>query len=1138
MDWNPESITQDKLHAYRAAAEAAWGDDTRHENYIGHPQPSAGQCYVTSRWLTTKLGGHVGSKDGHYVWVSPDKSHVVDLTGDQFAYAPHHPAAEGLQLDGEDQPWEFPPDHKMHRPGPVMFKRITHPLYKGTRVKSFKGTPPRLQTFIQRADQALNDPESADRARHASSPRTSDFGWAGDSHPGQEPQVVERIEHDRPTEGPQHYKWVYANGRLELDPESDYNQLSDFAGAGQDHAGPIALGTVNVDNDGKALWEVTGNVGLGTLARVLQEHTNQVGWGWGGIKSVQQDRLASTMYWMLEEDGHLLLAHDRTLHFDGAIEIVGKTAKVSGPIGDAEEALQEWADDFGYHLALNTGLKTPEDIDGYDTYGPRPDYAQGPTDLTPPTGTLRCPECGLLFPSFGQYILHRKEEEPQGESLDDGHFPEMDMDKALKPHFHEREPFTFPLAKTAAKLDRHMDRLWDDTLTHYGAYLNGDLVGMASINRVGNIEAITAIRAPERVVASLVNTLKNRYDQLTYAGEDNLAIHRLQRMGFAMQSTGPFIKWAKGKEPMDLIPDSIPFIFDVDKDAIQVGQPGQQHNSIMGDFTPGGIVQGFYEPGGQITITNQTDIPWTVRHLVDLWYWSHPHMRVTDVQYEDPMGNKQKLTKTAAEIGQHVKQIAAMDPAVWKAYQALEAAGGEVFAVGGVARDALMGVDSNDVDLMCRGLHQDQVDQILRKLPGKVDITGKNFGVFRYNYKGHEVEIALPRTEKSTGDRRIDFDVNVDHRLPVEDDLLRRDFTGNSIAVSLKDGHVVDPFGGADDIKNGVLRTTHPSSFREDPTRILRALVMNGRYGWTPDERTRQEMAQHAGALHNESWDNMNKIMDKLMKSDNPARAIRLAQETGVLKHFMPELSNIWDYDQRNPHHNFSLGDHHMHVLEGVSQASGDPDLRMAALMHDWGKPSSRAMKCIDCDHVWHESDNPADPFTCPACDSHNTKGTFHGGDGVGHDHALVGQSMAEERLTHMKWPVARRKRIGELIRHHMFGAFSSQKGARKFLNTVGDHADDLLILRHADMFGKGTDEAQNSKTPVTHMSELVNQARQAPAPTALSGLAVNGRDLIQAGIPQGPMVGQVLNGLMQAVLENPELNERNQLMQMAQSYV
>lgn len=1132
--FDPASISQEKLREFRKAAEAAWDDDTRHESFIGHPQPSAGQCYVTARWLTTHLGGHVGSKDGHYVWVSPDKQYVIDLTGDQFAYEPHHPLVEGMLLDEEDEPWEFQPDHKVYRPGPVMFKRISHPLYKGVRVKSFKGIPPRLKLFMERANQALNGNFVKDPAGDQTLSRTADFGWGGDAYPGQEPQVVNRMEHDRPSNSPEHYKWVYANGRLELSPEDDYNQLSDFLGVQNGHVGPIALGEVDVSN-GRATWSVTGNIGLGTLARVLQDHCREVGWQWGGIKSLDNQRLAYRYLYRMD-GAHLVLAQSHKALAgppEGSIDIVGKTASVRGQLTDATlEALEEWAID--HKLALTTQIKTPEDMELENTWGPRPDYAQGPTDISPPTGTLRCPECGRLFPSFGQYILHRKEEEPRGDDLDreDGHFPEMDMDKALPPHFKDREPRIFPLAKTAAKLDRHMDRIWDDSeAIHLGSYVNGELVGQATIYRSSGNLVVTAIRYPELVYPHLVREAQRRSDELYALEPTKVEQTRLARLNFA--EVGGLMKWAKGKEPMDQIQDPIPFVYDVDKDQIQVGQPGQNQHNVMGDFTVGGIVQGFYEPGGVITVTNQTDYPWTVRHLVDLWYWSYPQMRVTDVQYEDPMGNKQKLTKTAANVGPYVKQLAAMDPAVWKAYQALEAAGGEVYAVGGVVRDALMGVPSNDIDLMVTGLHQDQVDQILRKLPGRVDITGKSFGVFRYNHAGHEVEIALPRTERSTGDRRVDFDVNVDHNLPVEDDLLRRDFTGNSIAVSLKNGRLVDPFGGADDIKNGILRTTHPNSFLEDPTRTLRALVMHGRYGWNPDERTRSEMEQHAHRIHNESWDNMNGIMDKLMKSQNPAAAIRLAQETGVLPHVFPEVSSSWEYDQRNPHHNYPLGTHLMHVLEGVQHATGDPDLRMAALLHDIGKPSSRAMKCNDCGHVWKETAD--DDFTCPNCGSANTKGTFHGGDGVGEDHATVGAAMAEQRLRHMKLPTARIKRVTDLIRHHMFPAFSSAKGARKFLNRVGDHADDLMVLRHADMYGKGTDEAQDAKTPVTQMQQLVEQARQAPAPTALSGLAVNGRDLMAAGIPQGPMIGQILNSLMEAVIENPELNTHEALLGLAQ---
>ena len=1093
MQWDPESISQEQLHDYRRAAEAAWGDDTRHENYIGHPQPSAGQCYVTSRWLTTKLGGHVGVKGGHYFWVSPDRSHVIDLTGDQFAYKPADLRFNGIQLDEEDEPWEYDPEHLTHRPGPIMFKRADHPLYKGFKVKSFKTENPRVKLFKDRADAALEGKLS----------KTADFGWGGDSHPGQEPQVVERIEHDRPSAEPEHYKWVYGNGRLELSPTDDYDSLADFVGFTDSDNRPVALGRLDVDG-GRATWTVSGNLGLAGLSRVLHHHTRMAGWEWGGLKGMDDQKLAYALWWG-DDDGRLILSSHRLP--GGRIDVIGKTAYVQGD--PDPEAIQEWAED--HRLALNTTIKRPEDIDGYDTYGPRPDFAQGPTDLTSPTGTLRCPECGQLFPSFGEYIVHRKSEEPKGDSLDqeDGHFPEMDMDKALKPHFHEREPFVFPLAHTANALDSHMDKLWDQDCEHFGAYLNGDLVGMASVHN-DSITAITVVRYPERVYDALIAAIQRRHSKLTTVPFVHSDTIRLARNGFAPDDRSVY-HWAKGKEPMDMIKDPIPFIYDVDKDQIHVGQPGQNEHSIVGEFTPGGIVQGLYEPGGVITVTNQTSYPWTVRHLVDLWYWSYPSMRVTDVQYQDPMGQIQKLTKTAQNVGAYVKQLAATDPAVWGAYKALEDAGGEVYVVGGAVRDPLMGIEPNDIDLMVTGLPSEKVDHILRKLPGKVDLTGKSFGVYRYNTKGHEVEIALPRTERSTGDRRVDFDVNVDHNLPVEDDLLRRDFTVNSMAVSLKDGRLVDPFGGAEDIKNGVLRTTHPASFQEDPTRTLRALVMNARYGLVPDERTRAEMEQNAPRIHNESWDNMKGIMDKLLKSKNPAGAIRLAQETGVLQHVFPELSSNWDFDQKNPHHTHTLGTHHMHVLEGIQEASTDPDLRMAALLHDIGKPSSQ---WIDENGVGHYYKHPE-----------------HGGE----DHDLVGASMAERRLRHMKWPSARIKRITELIRHHMFPAFSSAKGARKFLNNVGDHADDLLLLRHADMYGKGTDEYQNTKTPVDSMRRLVDQARTTAAPTALSSLAINGKDILAMGVKPGPQVGQILNNLMQAVIENPELNTRESLLALAQ---
>lgn len=155
-EWDPNSISQGDLHKLRTAAEAAWGDDVRHPQFIGHPHPSAGTCYVTSRWMTSKLGGHVGVKNGHYFWVSPDKNYVVDLTGDQFTYEPTDPRTEGLRLDDEDEGHVIPEDHKAYRPGPVLYNRADHPLYKGFRVKDFRTENPRVKLFAQRANAAYD----------------------------------------------------------------------------------------------------------------------------------------------------------------------------------------------------------------------------------------------------------------------------------------------------------------------------------------------------------------------------------------------------------------------------------------------------------------------------------------------------------------------------------------------------------------------------------------------------------------------------------------------------------------------------------------------------------------------------------------------------------------------------------------------------------------------------------------------------------------------------------------------------------------------------------------------------------------------------------------------------------------------
>lgn len=164
-EFDPSQMTQEVLHRLREAAEQSWGDDTRHKNFEGYAQPSSGQCYVTSKWMADKFGGHVGVKGGHYFWVSPDKDYVVDLTGDQFAYSPADLKYHGLKMDEDDSGWEPTEDQKRHRPGPILFKRTTHPLYDGFRVKDSpeatqegdeQESIKRSNLFSQRANEAYN----------------------------------------------------------------------------------------------------------------------------------------------------------------------------------------------------------------------------------------------------------------------------------------------------------------------------------------------------------------------------------------------------------------------------------------------------------------------------------------------------------------------------------------------------------------------------------------------------------------------------------------------------------------------------------------------------------------------------------------------------------------------------------------------------------------------------------------------------------------------------------------------------------------------------------------------------------------------------------------------------------------------
>jgi tRNA nucleotidyltransferase (CCA-adding enzyme) len=335
------------------------------------------------------------------------------------------------------------------------------------------------------------------------------------------------------------------------------------------------------------------------------------------------------------------------------------------------------------------------------------------------------------------------------------------------------------------------------------------------------------------------------------------------------------------------------------------------------------------------------------------------------------------------------------------------------------------------------------------------------------------------------------------------------------MAVDLNSGKLIDPYGGAEDIANHTLRAHNPDALKEDPLRVVRALAANSRFGLTPDTATREQMAANAGTLQHLPGERIQAELDKLFAGKNPAQAIRFAHETGVLGQFMPEVEDAFGYDQNNPHHELELGDHLTKVLERTAQKSDDPDLRLAGLLHDIGKPAS----------AWVDPEYGTNHYY----EKHMPDGTV-----LGANHEDVGAEQARALMNRLRYPNDRIDRVSELIQHHMWPAFTTPRGARKFLHRVGDHADDLLKLRWADQGGKG-EYPTDPNLSLEIQEKLINQIRNQGQATNKAQLAINGRDLIEAGVPQGPQIGEILKQLTEAVVENPALNNREQLLTLAQ---
>jgi putative nucleotidyltransferase with HDIG domain len=423
----------------------------------------------------------------------------------------------------------------------------------------------------------------------------------------------------------------------------------------------------------------------------------------------------------------------------------------------------------------------------------------------------------------------------------------------------------------------------------------------------------------------------------------------------------------------------------------------------------------------------------------------------------------------------------------------------DAYLVGGAVRDELLGLDSKDADFLVLGVDTEQLRGALAP-HGRVEdlvVAGRLVGVrlMPRDKRIREltragIEFAPPRREVSTGPGRHEFEIVADPSLSLEDDMRRRDFTINAMARRVSDGELLDPLGGQADLAARRLRTVSPQSFREDPLRLIRALRFISQLGFDPDETLLDQMREEASAVKLVSGeriggglaaDGMGEL-SKLLMGSEPARALTIARDTGVLAELIPEFAAVPDY----------LSDHIFGVVQASADAGDNLAVRLAAFFHDVGKP-------ID-------------------------------GDPLGH--ARVGAEIAQRTLERLRYPTRLVRRVVAIVRAHPFHAETAPREPRDLRRYLAEHGDDLAAditaMRFADLRAKDRDESVLAEIAAGLERERAN-------PHRIADLAVTGDDLIDLGFTPGPALGAALQALLDAVIDDPEFNTRDELLARAQ---
>ena len=421
----------------------------------------------------------------------------------------------------------------------------------------------------------------------------------------------------------------------------------------------------------------------------------------------------------------------------------------------------------------------------------------------------------------------------------------------------------------------------------------------------------------------------------------------------------------------------------------------------------------------------------------------------------------------------------------------LQEHGFEAYAVGGCIRDSILGRIPDDWDITTSATPLET-----KALFAKTFDTGIEHGTITVLIDKDAFEGTTYRVDGKYEDSRHPSEVTFTRSL--SEDLLRRDFTINAMAYNDKEG-LVDIFGGMQDLENKIIRCVGNAKarFSEDALRILRAVRFAAQLGFTIESETKEAITALAPTLANISAERIQVELIKMLVSPNPT-LLRTAYELSITKVILPEFDKMMVTTQETPHHKYNVGEH---TLKAIEHIRADKVLRLTMLFHDVAKPM---MKTIDENGVAH--------FKM---------------------HDVKGAEVTKHILRRLKFDNDTMNKVVKLVQYHDYRMPAEPKNVRRAMNKIGeDLFPAYLEVREADTLAQSEylqeEKLQNIKDVRLCYEDILSKKEC----VSLRTLAVTGTDLIENGMKPGKEIGSVLNKLLELVIEHPEYNTKDRLLQ------